>query len=135
MRERFCECGCGKSTPPAPRTRPDRDEIKGEPRRFVPGHGYRNSRPPVRHGTDNNRFNGGLCLRDDGRTVIVCRDGSLLAYYRGVMAAHIGRLLTPEEIVHHINGDPGDDRIENLEIVTRAEHIDMHRADLMAARR
>lgn len=91
--------------------------------------------PPIRYGRDNNRYNGGLCPRDDGRCVIVCRDGSLLYYYRGLMAAHIGRLLTSNEIVHHKNGDPSDDRIENLEITTRAAHINHHRADLMAGRR
>jgi hypothetical protein len=86
-------------------------------------------------GAANVRFNGGLHhRRSDGRWVINCRDGSLMLYYRGVVAAHIGRLLEPTEIVHHINGDPGDDRIENLEIVTRAAHIEMHRAELLAAR-
>jgi hypothetical protein len=91
--------------------------------------------PPVHHGAANNRYNGGLCIRDDGRCVINCRDGSLLYYYRGLMAAHIGRLLTSQEIVHHKNEDPSDDRIENLEIVTRAQHIDMHREQVTAGRR
>jgi hypothetical protein len=83
--------------------------------------------PPVRYGPDNNRFNGGLCHRDDGRTVIYCRDGSLLYYYRGVMAAQIGRLLRSDEIVHHKDEDVTNDDPSNLEIVTRAEHLAMHR--------
>lgn len=53
-------------------------------------------------------------------------------YYRGVVAAEIGRLLTPEEIVHHVNGDVNDDRPENLRIVTRAEHMRIHRSDIEA---
>lgn len=84
-------------------------------------------KPPVRYGAENNRYNGGLCVRSDGRCVIVCRDGTLMMFYRGVMAAHIGRLLDPAEIVHHVNHDPSDDRIENLEITTRSEHVRHHR--------
>lgn len=92
------------------------------------------SPPPVHYGRDNNRYNGGLCVRDDGRCVINCRDGSLLFFYRGLMAAHVGRLLRRDEIVHHKNGDPSDDRIENLEVMSRAEHINLHRLELTAAR-
>ena len=29
-------------------------------------------------------------------------------------------------IIHHINGDPLDDRIENLEVMTRKEHVRCH---------
>jgi hypothetical protein len=91
--------------------------------------------PPVHYGRDNNRYNGGLHVREtDNRCVINCRDGSLLYYYRGLMAAHIGRLLRPDEIVHHKNGDPSDDRIENLEVMSRAEHLNLHRDEIMAAR-
>lgn len=60
------------------------------------------------------------------------RDGGILFYSRAVMAGHLGRLLGPDEVVHHINGDKTDDRIENLEVLTRAEHIEVHRADLLA---
>jgi hypothetical protein len=90
--------------------------------------------PPVHYGRENNRYNGGLCVRDDGRCVIYCRDRSLLYYYRGLMAAHLGRLLRPDEIVHHVNGDPSDDRLENMQILTRAEHMDLHREEIRAAR-
>ncbi len=120
---------------------------ESERRATCPGCGHEFVRPPKhrrqrfcshacgrKRGAENNKFNGGLCRRADGRWVIWCRDGSLLYFYRGMLAAHIGRLLTSQEIVHHINGDPSDDRIENLEIVTRAEHMNMHRAELMAGR-
>lgn len=87
-----------------------------------------------RTGRDNNRYNGGLSTTNDGRTLICCRDGSLLLYSRGVMAAHIGRLLRSDEIVHHVNEVVDDDRVENLQIVTRAEHLRMHFPALLAAR-
>lgn len=38
----------------------------------------------------------------------------------------IGRYLTSEEVVHHINNNPSDDRIENLKILTRSEHARYH---------
>ncbi len=47
--------------------------------------------------------------------------------HRQVMEAHIGRRLDSLEIVHHINEDKLDNRIENLQIVTRAEHIQIHK--------
>lgn len=79
------------------------------------------------------RYRGGLSETVDGRTVIVCRDYSLHFYYRAVVEAHLGRDLRPDEVVHHLNGDHTDDRLENLQVVTRAQHIAIHRADLKVA--
>lgn len=54
---------------------------------------------------------------------------------RVLVEGHLQRELQPEEIVHHLNGDPTDDRIENLQIVTAREHMTLHRADLGKAMR
>ena len=46
--------------------------------------------------------------------------------HRLVAEAKIGRLLTEDEVVHHINGDKLDNSPENLEVMTKAEHTSLH---------
>lgn len=49
-------------------------------------------------------------------------DGRKINEHRWVMEQHIGHRLLPTEHVHHINENKLDNRIENLELVTPAEH-------------
>lgn len=46
-----------------------------------------------------------------------------------IMECVIGRWLQPDEVVHHKNGIKIDNRLKNLELLTRSEHMSLHRKE------
>ena len=107
-----CECGCG--------------ELVAD--RFKAGHQTRML--PKEEQRRRGRMNDGSTQRDpDGATG-----------YRKVRGRHehrivaeqmLGRPLTFDDIVHHVNGNKRDNRSENLQVMTRTEHIKLHRQELL----
>lgn len=50
------------------------------------------------------------------------KDRTTISYARYLMSVHLGRYLTKNEEVDHINSDCSDDRIENLQLLVVDEH-------------
>lgn len=94
------------------------------------------------------RWKGGRKIRKDGYTLVVAPDNhpypaytkaSGLKYileHRWIMEQHLGRYLEPTEVVHHRDGNPRNNAIENLHLyATQTDHMaDAHSASATVAR-
>lgn len=82
------------------------------------------------------RWKGGRKIRKDGYVLVVAppdhpfpadthKNGlKYILEHRFVMEQHIGRYLSPDEVVHHIDNNPTNNKIENLRLYSsQAEHI------------
>lgn len=90
----------------------------------------------------NPNWKGGLYVNHSGYIYLLSREhphANRLGYVRRsrlVMEAHIGRVLLPTEVVHHVNGQKADDRIENLALFPAlGDHARDHSRDRARDRR
>ena len=61
------------------------------------------------------------------RTRLITRNGKKVRAHRWIMEQRLGRKLLPDEQVHHKNGDPLDNRLENLEVIECGPHMRLHK--------
>ena len=55
------------------------------------------------------------------------KNNGYILLHRLIMAEYLQRPLKDEEVVHHINGNINDNRIENLKLIkNKSEHMTLH---------
>jgi hypothetical protein len=62
------------------------------------------------------------------RTRLVWRGGKKVRKHRWLMEQQLGRKLEPWEHVHHKDGDPLNNDLNNLQVIEEAEHMRLHKA-------
>lgn len=117
----LCACGCGRQT--------SKSKYTNGWRPYRVGH---NPEKAWASGVRHPKWNGGTIVSQDGYVLV--RDvqhprANPIGYVRRswlVVEAAIGRYLDTDELVHHKNENKQDDAIDNLQIVSRAEHARIH---------
>ena len=121
----FCECGCSKKTSISKVTEVGKGIFSGYPNRRCKGHNG------IKGGPTHHLYKGGKII-NRGYVLILEKDHPLadskgyVPEHRLMMCKYLGRLLTSDEHIHHINHNTQDNRIENLQIVSVSEHRIIH---------
>lgn len=86
-----------------------------------------------RRGADHPRWNGKRIISSHGYVKVRVGRGHPLADPNGYAYEHLivwvaagNELPSSSEIIHHCNDDKTDNRLENLQLLTRAEHNRLH---------
>lgn len=76
----------------------------------------------------NQQWGHAKTIRADGY-IYITRDGKQVMEHRWLLEQYLGRKLLDSEVVHHINGRRRDNRIENLQIMSKSDHAKLHDAE------
>lgn len=87
---------------------------------------YNTGTRPIPSGDLHPRWKGGITQRKDGYFMVRISKSKRVLLHRYIVEQFIGRQLTKKEIVHHVNSNCLDNRIENLQVMTQSEHIKLH---------
>lgn len=149
----YCHCGCGQKTNISTHTWATKNTVSGKPNLYIKGHGtritpedkkclfcgavmYRDRNKSIADfrekkfcsqkcyhqwntGQNHHNYKNGMRIRSDG----YIRTSKDKYIHRQEMEEFLGRELLPTEIVHHIDGNPSNNNIENLHLcATSSEH-------------
>lgn len=162
---KLCECGCGKPTKLASKTRSNRGWIKDQPLRFLNGHNNVHEDKPNSKITKEctvcnksyevfpSRSESVVCSNKCGRVITAeklsaneghirktskgylqikvsdhpyCDSKGYVMYHRYLMELHLGHFITPEFDVHHKDENTTNNDLDNLEVMTRSDHMRYH---------
>ena len=79
----------------------------------------------ARTGAKSWRWKGGV-RRDGDYNRVYVGTNKYVPEHRLIMEKHLGRKLNKDEVVHHVNGDKKDNRLENLRVLNIASHSHFH---------
>lgn len=123
----LCQCGCGATVNLATMNHTKNGYVKGQPMRFLRGHAIQ------RKGAAHEWWKGGVEHTRGGYIKLLRPDHP--REHRGYVYEHIlvaehalGRFLPPKAVVHHVNGDTGDNANTNLVICQdNTYHLLLHK--------
>lgn len=106
------------------------------------GHGWYCSKScgatAVKLGKPSRNWRGGKTRTSSGHVIVYqpdhpdARAGGRVLEHRLVMERILGRRLRREEVVHHINGNPADNRHANLQLLdSQSAHMRVHHRKLV----
>lgn len=91
----------------------------------------------ARHGKDHSQWKGGRSVDSYGYVKLninliepefqcMCDSSGWVLEHRYLVAKSIGRPLTRKDIIHHLDHNHSNNKLDNLELTTRGEHMRFH---------